>query len=256
MVPLLDPEDMLGEYPTARLSLVAERDRFVGDVTAAAVCAESGAEALPILTGIHLGQGKIECTDRYRLASFLLDGSGELPEVSVPATPFAKMLKATTGDEVLIGTDGERVSVHADNIRFTIRAIDGVYPKVDKIVANQDGLPTTTLQRQATIDLLAPYIKGAHTVSTTPQAQELLFEIYGTTDGSVAPIATITMPNGSDDNLEHPLAFNVGYLHDVLKKAHTGKTVTITARGQYKPTGITSQTPGRTVMPQPVRITT
>lgn len=63
--------------------------------------------------------------------------------------------------------------MHADNIRFTIRAIDGVYPKVDKIVANQDGLPTTTLQRQATIDLLAPYIKDAHTVSVTPQAQDL-----------------------------------------------------------------------------------
>lgn len=118
----------------------------------------------------QLGQGKIECTDRYRLASFLLDGSGELPEVSVPATPFAKMLKATTGDEVLIGTVGERVSVHADNIRFTIRAIDGVYPKVDK-------------------------------------------------------------------------------------KAHTGKTVTITAGG-HKPTGIMSQAPGRTVMLQPVRVTT
>lgn len=254
-VPLLDPENMLGEYPAAKLSLVAERDRFVGDITAAAVCAESGADALPILTGIHLGNGRIECTDRYRLAYFALDGSGELPEVIVPATPFAKLLKATTGDEVLIGADGERVTVHADNIRFTIRAIEGVYPNVAKVVGDRNG-PTTTLQRQATIDLLAPYTKGAHTVSVTPQAQGLLFEVYGNADEPVAPIATTTMPKGSDDDLEHPLAFNAGYLHDVLKKAHTGPTAVITARGQYKPAGISSEAPGRTVMLQPVRFTT
>lgn len=255
-VPLLDPENMLGEYPAARLTLVAERDRFVGDITAAAVCAETGAQALPILTGIHLDNGKIQCTDRYRLAAFDLDGSGELPEVTVPATPFAKMLKATTGDEVLIGADGERVSVHADNIRFTIRAIEGDYPKVDKIVGDRHGLPTMTLQRQATINLLTPYTKGTHTVSITPQDRDLLLEIYGDADEPGAPIAATTMPKGSGDDLEHPLAFNVGYLHDVLTKAHTGPTVAITSAGPLKPAGISSAAPGRTVMLQPVRFAT
>lgn len=255
-VPLLDPETMLGEYPAARLTLVAARDRFVEDITAAAVFAETGQQALPILTGIHLNQGRIECTDRYRLAFFDLDGSGELPEVTAPAAIFAKMLKATTGDEVLIGADGERVSVHADNIRFTIRAIEGKYPTVDRIVGDRDGLPTMTLQRQATIDLLSPYIKGKHAVSVTPQDQGYLVEIYGSINEPGEPVAATTMPKGSDDDVEHPLAFNAGYLHDILKKSHTGPTVEITAKGRLKTVGITSEAPGRTVMLQPVRFAT
>lgn len=252
-VATVDPDEMLSELAPVMASMVVDRETFVGSMTAAAVCAETGAEALPILTGIHLNGSKIECTDRYRLAYVDLKGTGTLHDVVVPAGPFVKVLKAAHGETLSVGSTGERITLRGGGITCTMRCIEGMYPKVEKICSHLEhaGAPQANLHREAVIAMIKPYAGEKHVVTFTPDGGHL--EVAVLPAGDATPIATSRMPMAEGDDLEHRVGFNSGYLLEILK-ALTGATVTMRTPGELKSVGFVGADRGRLMVLQPVRI--
>lgn len=250
-----DADAMLSETTPARATLVVDRDTFAHDMAAAAVCTESGASALPILTGIYLHDGKIAATDRYRLAYIDMQGTGTLPGVIVPAD-LAKILKSARGETVSIGTAGDRVTVRAEGLTATLRCVEGQYPKVVNICGNVEhsGAPQANLHREVLVDLLKPFAGGRHVVTFTPDAGHIEITVRETGTGDdVSPAATSRSAMAEGDDLEHPITFNSGYLLEILKVL-PGPTVTMRVPAPLKPAGFIGADPHRLMVLQPVRL--
>ena len=203
--------------PVAGTTIV-QREELVDAVAAAARYAERGPVVLPILRVLRLADGMITATDRYRLARTRLNATGEMPECLPPAQMLAKVLAATRGQSVSLGSDGQHLSVHADNLTATLRCLEGQYPGVEKILANT---PTEGyslhLERSATMAALKAHAAGKATVTlSTLEDGAILAEIRD--PGQAEPRATARLQSAGAEPvvLEEPVSFNAQYLLEAL----------------------------------------
>lgn len=261
-MPVMDPPAGVLDLPPADASMVLDRKKFSRAVSSAAVCAERGIPDLPLLAGAHLEDGTVTCTDRYRLAQHDLEGTaGTMPASTLPAVALSQVLKRMTGDTIGMGhrfgcvtiRDGQRVT-------YTQRAIVCEYPRVQKIIGtNVTERPQLDLDRKAILAALKPYgTAGRHVVVLTPTTDgdtTVTIRKWSAHSGAEDAVATETIP-GSPDRperpLEHAVAFNSGYLAQILR-ALEGKTVTLRSEGPLRPAHLTSERPGRVFVLQPVR---
>lgn len=202
--------------PVAGTTIV-QREELVDAVAAAARYADRGVE-LPILTALRLTDSTITTTDRHRLARTRLNATGAMPECLPPAQTLAKVLAATRGESVSMGSDGQHLSVHADNLTATLRCLEGQYPGVERIVTDT---PTQGyslhLGRTAAIATIKAHAAGKTTVTLSTLADgAVLAEIRD--PGQAEPRATARLePAGAYPVvLEEPVTFNVQYLLDAL----------------------------------------
>lgn len=203
--------------PVAGTTIV-QREELVDAVAAAARYAERGPVVLPILRVLRLADGMITATDRYRLARTRLNATGEMPECLPPAQVLAKVLAATRGQSVSLGSDGQRLSVHADNLTATLRCLEGQYPGVERILTST---PTEGyslhLERAATMATLKAHAAGKTTVTLSAlEDGSVLAEIRD--PGQAEPRATARLePAGAEPVvLEEPVSFNAQYLLEAL----------------------------------------
>lgn len=232
-------------------TLVVDRVLFAERAAAVAITAESG-DTLPILAATRLDAHEMVATDRYRLASMPVTGSGDLDEVLPPARAFAKVLAATVGDTVSIGGDEKVVSVHADNLTASLLAQFGDYPKLGAIVRGFGDGPAVRVSVAAVREVLAPYVRGhGHSnVALSLTAQGFEVEVV---DGKGHKVAQARIPV-LEERGQVPLVFlNVGYFVDGLKIAGS-EHVWLEIRESLKPIKITSNVdPDRYCVVQPVR---
>lgn len=232
-------------------TLVVDRAVFAERAAAVAIAAESG-DTLPILAATRLDAYEMVATDRYRMASMPVTGSGDLDEVLPPAGAFAKVLAAAVGDTVSIGGDEKVVSVHADNLTASLLAQFGDYPKLRAIVKGFGDGPAVRVSVAAVREVLAPYVRGhGHSnVALSLTAQGFEVEVV---DGKGHKVAQARIPVLEERGQVPPVFLNVGYFVDGLKIAGS-EHVWLEIRESLKPIKITSNVdPDRYCVLQPVR---
>ena len=249
MMPVLSA---LHVNPTQKVvpgTLVVDRALFAERAAAVAIAAESG-DTLPVLEGTRLDAHEMVATDRYRLASMPVTGTGDLPQVVAPARVLAKVLAATAGETLSIGTDGEVVSVHAENLTASLLARTGDYPRVASIAKGFGDGPALRVAAAALREVLAPHARGKNVVALTVTPNGLEVEVD---DGGAQTLAQARVPVLAQRGETPSVHFNVGYFVDALKIAGS-EHVWLEIHGPLKPAMVGSNVdPDRYCMIQPVR---
>lgn len=235
-------------------TLVLDRVPFAERTNSVAIAAERPTlAALPILTAVRIESGAMIATDRYRLAHVPLHGSGHLEGGAQPeAKMLTKLMGAATGETVSIGTAGDVLTVHADNLTGSMMMQVGDYPQVRVILRGYDESATVRTSAAALRDLLTPYMKGCgdSTVVLTAAGEGIEAQVHHG-DGEV--LATTVVPAQGRTGDPATVTLNIEYLVDALKIAGS-EQVEMRISAPLKPVRIGSVTDAeRYCIVQPVR---
>lgn len=237
---VLSDAHMPPPLPRVPGTLVLGRDAFTEQSAAVAMAAERPtAAALPILTAVRIESGHMVATDRYRLANMPLTGSGDLEEGAQPgARVLAKIMAATVGETVSIGTRDGVMTVHADNLTASLDMLTGDFPKVSTIGRGLEESPAICVDADELRAALSPYLKGcgdAKVMLTLTRKKVEAEVIHG--DGHTLATTAVAAPAVDGDPA--PVLLNIEYLLDAVKIAG-GEWVDLRINAPLKPVMVAS----------------
>lgn len=179
------------EVPTASAPThVLERAAFVDTLQRVLVAAEKG-DYLPILNGARMTgtreQLEFVATDRYRLARGVVAANGTTEASATLPASVGPLLARLAGDQVGIAvshaTGRELVSITSGPVTAVITALEGDYPRVDRLLEGR-GTTRVTVDRA---DLLEAATRAA-AITTASAGGQTPVTVAVTAEGvSIAP---------------------------------------------------------------------
>lgn len=232
-LPLLD----IGTHPGVRCAppIVGSLNAVLLRRAAVAASAASRDDALPVFTGVHLGQRTdgltFVGTDRFRMAIVTVPGMSLAGEALVPATLLAEVAKqAPETAEVTLHLDTDRVGFGWPGTRVSTSVLDAPFPDESRHVraAPDCSVDVGSEELGSSVRRIAPYAGGHGAVHLDVGDGEIRIRA---SDPQIGDAEETVKAAVDGDRLT--LAFQPRYLTDALQ-AFAGRPVRLALRAGHR----------------------
>ena len=243
------PEAQLPDMPaTTPGTHVVDRDEFAAMFTrvVAAACTDELLRTFTMVsTDMTADSLTLTATDRYRMSrgSVACNGTAE-QSVLLPGALIAKLLPFCDGDQITLGTDGEKaewITLHSGSLTVKIHAHDGSFPRITHLfdMHNADTATVDRAEFRTAADrakALTAVLADRNTAARIIVAPGTLTVAPGTRDDARTAAPSITADTHVDGTWTG--GANPTYLVEAV--AHlTGETVTLEFTAPGKPIKLT-----------------